>query len=72
MYLYILKSYYHLEVLYHSIPQFTMDLREKEREISCYTGLLNGDSLQGLSKMGEFQCVYLTDIANAAGGKLLM
>jgi len=58
MYLYILKSYYHLKVLSHSIPQFTMDLRQKEIEISCCTGLLNGDYLQGQSKTGEF-AVYL-------------
>lgn len=53
-YLYILKSYYHLKVLYHTILPFTMDLRQKRIEITCCTGLLNRDCLQEQSKAGEF------------------
>lgn len=58
-YLYILKSYYHLKVLYHTIPPFAMDLRQKGIEISCCTSLIIRDYLQGQSQAGEFAvCLF--------------
>lgn len=68
-YLFILKSYYHLKVLYHTIPPFAMDLRQKETEISCCTSLMIRDYLQGQVIL---QRVYLTDITNVDGGMVLM
>lgn len=60
MYLYILKSYYRLKVLYHAIPPFAMDLLKKGIEVLCCTSLIIRDYLYGQShKAGEFSsCLF--------------
>lgn len=72
MYLYILKSYYHLKVLYHAIPPFAMDLRQKGIEISHCTSLIIRDYLQRQSQAGEFAACLFNWYCNADGEMVLM
>lgn len=68
MYLYILKSYYRLKVLYHAIPPFAMDLLQKGTEVFVVRVWSSGTVSKGSHKQVILQHVYLTDTANADGG----
>lgn len=68
MYLYILKSYYRLKVLYHAIPPFAMDLFKTVLR-SCVVAVWSSGTIPKAShKQVSLQRVYLTDTANDDGG----